>query len=276
MSLTDLGNLIDRKQPKPFVDLYLTCLAQGFQLHIPTEKDVVKNIQKWDVILSKFRNNFSDEFCEGVATYWLSLLNQCDVHSAQIEEDLCKAAGINPDQKEAPQKTTEPDVQQTTEYEIPTSKKHSGDPLTHPHISERYQQRRMAESINMPELEQLVSTYNKSFKSKDPIKWLISHLTFAKYEQPKPVPKSTVPANIREQWEGIIADEFNTIATDDFLTELTNDWFYLVNQKGIPTRAEQMHEVLMIYLARQQSVSGQPKKQPKSKKKGLFQQLFGA
>ena len=59
------------------------------------------------------------------------------------------------------------------------------------------------------------------------------------------MPKSTVPANIRAQ-EEIIASEFDTIS-DDILTELTNEWFYLVNQKGIPTNNHQQEEILMTF-----------------------------
>ena len=102
-----------------------------------------------------------------------------------------------------------------------------------------------------------------------PIEQVLKHFekTYAKYNVAKKVPKSTVPANIKQQWESIIANEFDTISDDDFLSEITNEWFYLVNQKGIPTHVAQLEDILMTFLAKQQvkDVKTTPKKSPKGK-----------
>ena len=100
---------------------------------------------------------------------------------------------------------------------------------------------------------------------------LIAHLTFSKYGQAEAIPKSSVHQNIRSSWEDIIADLFNTIPDDLFLEKLTNDWFYLVNQKGIPLDSNEQEELLTIYLAKTKS-----KRTVVGKKKPSFlKRLFG-
>ena len=157
---------------------------------------------------------------------------------------------------------------------MPKKVPHQSDPLTSPHISEQYEQRKIVENMRAPEIDQLNTTYKKAFKTNDSTNWLIAHLTYVRYDQAKEVPKSTVPANIRAQWEEIIASEFDTISDDIFLTELTNEWFYLVNQKGIPTNNHQQEEILMTFLAKQQSNVGKDTSNKVQKKPSIFKRLF--
>ena len=177
---------------------------------------------------------------------------------------MLTAAGLSMDdiaKDEAPLTETT-----TTEFGIPSKVRSTQDPFTKPEISEKYQQRQLAEEVRLPELAKLNGVYNKAFKSKNAVTWLISHLTFARYNQAKSIPKSTVPASIREHWETIIAKEHDTIADDVFLSEITNEWFYLVNQRRIPVNAHQMEEVLMILLSKQQKVSDIKRPQSRVKK----------
>ncbi len=274
MTLTELGDYIDRKQPKPFVHLYLNCLIEEYQLSVPTDLKIDDLNKKWDVILSKYRNTFSDEFCNGVSDYWLSLLKQCDVSSNQLELDLFNAAGLTIEEKKDEDKEFKK-KKKTTLFDIPKKIPNQSDPLTTPQISEQYHQREMAENVSFPEIDKLDEAYKKAFKSNDVIMWLVSHLTFVRYGQTKSVPKSSVPANIREQWELVIATEFDTIADDEFLTGITNEWFYLVNQKGIPTDDNHLEEILMTFLAKQQSQEGKQSSKKGEKKGSFFKRLFG-
>ena len=66
---------------------------------------------------------------------------------------------------------------------------------------------------------------------------------------PKPY-QSPLCRNTFGKGESIIAKEFGTIASDDFLEVLTNEWFYLVNQKGIPLTTEDQTECLATFLAK--------------------------
>ena len=276
MSLIKIGEFIDRQQAKPFVKVYLTCLAEGYQLSCPVSKDPKVLFDDWAKVLAKYRENFTDEFCQSVSTFWLELLNKCDENNPQIELQLFEMIGITEEslRKSRIQKNM-PDQPKTT-IDIPTSQdatKQVVDTLTKPEISESYQQRRLAEEVSLPELEKLQGVYQKSFKNKSVAQFLISHLTFAKYQVKKEVPRSTVPQNIREKWEHIIASEFDTIADDTFLAELTNEWFYLVNQRGIPTTFEHQEDMLMTYLAKQQQSKDVPKRpQPKQ---SFLKKLFG-
>ena len=56
--------------------------------------------KSWDKILSKYRSSFSDELCMGISKYWLSLLEQCDLQSNQLELDLFNAAGLKLEEKD--------------------------------------------------------------------------------------------------------------------------------------------------------------------------------
>ena len=97
MNLTDLGVYIDQNKPQDFVNVYLTCLAQGFSLACPTDATKEKLIDKWSKILAKYRRDFSDEFCQEIALIWLKLLSSCNTSAPDIEHQLFKVAGISTD-----------------------------------------------------------------------------------------------------------------------------------------------------------------------------------
>lgn len=269
MNLTDIGTYIDRKQPSEFLNVYLTCLAQGYSLSCPLKNNLEQLTKEWAKVLSKYRRDFSDEFCSGVATIWLELLSKCDPSSKDLELQLISAAGINIEAIE--NSVIQMPKKKTTTADIPLNDDNIQDPLTTPQISASYRERQLAEEVSLPELERLNNVYQKSFKTKDPDQFLISHLTFSKYGKEKKVPKSTVPQHIREGWESIIANEFNTIASDQFLVQLTNEWFYLVNQKGIPLKSQDQEEILMTFLAKKK----RPQKKVEKKEPSLLKKLFG-
>lgn len=267
MNLAEIGQHIDRGIPEDFVTVYLTCCAQGFSLSYPVDQTLDGLNKKWAKVLAKYRGEFSDEFCHEVAEIWMGLLAQCDLNAPDYEAQLIKAAGItldSEDKKEPPQK-------KTTKMDVPTPTQAPKDPLTTPEISPAYRERQLAEAVRLPELDRLNSAHQKAFASKNPQEFLVVHLTYAKHGQPKNVPRSTLPQQIREGWESIIASEFNTIATDDFLEQLTNDWFYLVNQKGIPLSTEDHSELLIIFLAK----TKQRQQKQTQNKSSLFKKLFG-
>lgn len=267
MNVADIGRSIDRGIPDDFVRVYLTCCAHGFSLSCPVYQTLDGLNKQWAKVLAKYRGEFSDEFCHGVSEIWMRLLAQCDVNAPDYEAQLIKAAGITLDNQEKPP----PPKKKTTKMDVPNPTLAPKDPLTTPEISPAYRERQLAEAVRLPELARLNSAHQKAFSSKNPQEFLVVHLTYAKHGQPKKVPKSTVPLHIREGWESIIASEFNTIAGDDFLEQLTNDWFYLVNQKGIPLSAEDQAELLIVFLAK----ARQPQQKPAQKKPSLFKKIFG-
>ena len=270
MSLADLGTYIDRGIPEDFVKVYLTCMAQGFSLSCPVDQKVDGLTDKWAKILAKYRGEFTDEFCDGVAQVWMGLLASCDLNSPDYELQLIKAAGVSMD--DLPSIGSQEPSQKTAKVDIPQPTAQPKDPLTKPEISPAYRERQQAEAVSLPELNRLNGVYEKAFKSKNPIDFLVAHLTYAKHGTSKTVPKSTVPQHIREGWESIIAKEFGTIASDDFLEVLTNEWFYLVNQKGIPLTTEDQTECLVTFLAK----TKQPQAGKSPKKQSLFKKLFGS
>ncbi len=268
MSLTSIGNCIDDNTPFEFISVYLTCLGQGFSLSCPTDTEPAALTEAWSKILAKYRQDFSDEFCSIVAKEWGRLLKNCDPTSVEFEQQLLAAAGVSVEPLERPvgrqKKTTQADLSKTTAA--------SNDPLTNSEISESYRQRQMAEAVTLPEIHRLSGIYAKAFKSNDPHQFLTTHLTFSKYGQPKPVPMSSVPQTIRANWERIIADEFGTIASDNFLLAITNDWFYLVNQKGLPLKPQDHYDILIAYLAKnsQPTTPNKPTSSP-----SFFKKMFG-
>ena len=269
MSLADIGVAIDQKDPSHFVKTYLTCMAQGYTMSVPTDEDPQILTEKWEKILAKYRRDFSDEFGKGVSQRWLELLQQCQLDAPNLEAQLCQAAGIDIAQTNAEKPESRPQATSFTDLPKEVAKREG---LT-PAISDRYRQRQKAQETRLPELQKLNNVHAKAFKSGNASEFLVAHLTFAKHDQPKPVPKSTVPLNIRSGWEDIIAKEFNTIASDEFLEALTHDWFYLVNQKGIPTTAAAQAECLITHLAKANQASA-PKNNSASGG-SLFRKLFG-
>ena len=273
MNLTDLGVHIEKNQPTEFIDTYLRCMAKGFQLPCPVDTDIAKLIPKWSKVLARYRRDFSDAFCADIATKWFKLIEQCDTAAADLPIQILRVANINmaeeKEEKDAVPKTLN---KKTTPVEIPKNTDNPDDPLTTPAISDQYRQRSLAEKVRLPEVEKLKTVYAKAFKSNNVAQFLTSHLSFSKYDQSKTVPRATMPQAIREAWEDIIADEFHTIPDDDFLADLTNEWFYLVNQKGIPMHDQHVEEILMAFLAKKQNPTDT---KPKNPTKSLFQRLLG-
>tara|TARA_A100001015_G_C15036740_1_gene736773 strand:+ start:2707 stop:3531 length:825 start_codon:yes stop_codon:yes gene_type:complete len=273
MNLTDLGIYIDQNKPEDFITVYLTCLAQGFSLQCPIDNNQDRLTEKWSKILAKYRREFSDEFCKEIVIKWLKLLSQCDTSAPDVEMQIVAAAGISmADINQVSLQSSVEKSKKTVASDIPTPIQPSQDPLTKPEISSSYRERQLAEQVSLPEVQRLLSVYSKAFKNNDPDQFLISHLTFSKYGQAKEVPKSTVPQNIRASWESIIAQEFKTIASDEFLVSLTNEWFYLVNQKGLPMNAQDQEEILMTFLAKK----NRPSKKVSQNSPSLFKKLFGS
>ena len=123
----------------------------------------------------------------------------------------------------------------------------------------------------MPKVNELKAARQKAFQAKDPVTFLINHLTFSNYDDPQDVPRASLPDHIRSAWEDIFADLFQSIADDRFLERISNDWFYLVNQKGIPMTAKDQSEILIVYLAKSKSETSPVGK----KRKTFLQRLFG-
>jgi hypothetical protein len=265
MNLAEIGLAIDQNDPELFVNTYLICLAHGYSIDCPIDSRPDDLNKKWAKSLAKYRREFSDEFCHEVSVRWLKLLKKCRTDEANIELQLCKAAGLSIN-KMGEQGSEDSQAAKAAQDGI-----HLLDKKPSSEISMDYREHQLGQSVKLPEFDQLKSKRKKAFDSNDSIEFLIAHLTFSKYGQAEAIPKSSVHQNIRSSWEDIVADLFNTIPDDLFLEKLTNDWFYLVNQKGIPLDSKEQEELLTIYLAKTKS-----KRTVVGKKKPSFlKRLFG-
>ncbi|MEC8678735.1 MAG: hypothetical protein VXX85_07765 [Candidatus Margulisiibacteriota bacterium] len=265
MNLAEIGLAIDQNNPESFVNTYLICLAHGYSIDCPIDSSLDDLNKKWAKSLAKYRREFSDEFCNEVSVRWLKLLKMCRADEPNIELQLCKAAGLSINQM------GEMDPADSQAAKAAQDGIGVLDKTPSSEISLDYREHQLGQAVKLPEFNQLKSERKKAFDSNDSIEFLITHLTFSKYGQEEAIPKSSVHQNIRSAWDDIIADLFNTIPDDLFLEKLTNDWFYLVNQKGIPLDSKEQEELLTIYLAKTKSnrtVVGK-------KKPSFFKRLFG-
>lgn len=268
LGIPSFSTHIHNEDVDAFLAAYITCLVQEYQLDIPLDSDTTVLERHWERILARYNQQFTDIFCRKLSQAWEALLLTCDTQSASLPMDLFRAAAL-PEVYLTPELKDKQASNITTEFDRPRDSPFTGDPLTTPQISDTYQQRRDAAATRLPELDALKVQYNDAFKKRDSVAWLTHHLTFARYDAQKPIPKSTVPANIRQNWEEIIAAAFNTIAPDTFLKTITNDWFYLVNQAGIPTTIDDIESILVLYIAKQKKET-----RTQSSKPGLLKRLF--
>jgi hypothetical protein len=271
MSLADIGVAMDRQDPDQFVRAYLLCLGQGFSMTCPTATSLDALTKEWGIILAKYRSDFTDEFCTQVVSMWLELLTTVSEPSQEMIPQLCHAAGVAI--SEVTTAVANVTKEKTAVSDIPVNQSESPAGLT-PAISDRYRQRQQAEAMTLPEKMALETTRHQAFVKENSVDFLVAHLAFSKHDVFSETPKSSVPQTIRAGWESILADLFDTIASDDFLERLTNDWFYLVNQKGIPTTSVQQADILMTYLAKSVADS-EDTSVKKPLKRSLFKRLFG-
>ena len=265
MNLTEIGLAIDKNDPESFIHTYLICLSHGYSIDCPVDSNQTDLNKKWAKSLAKYRREFSDEFCDEVSKRWLTLLKMCKTDEPNIELQLFKAAGLSINEISEGNPKDSDDIKAAQDSINNIDKKPSSE------ISLDYREHQLGQTVKLPDSDQLKSERKKAFDSKNSIEFLITHLTFSKYGQEEEIPKSSVHQNIRSAWEDIIADLFNTIPDDLFLEKLTNDWFYLVNQKGIPLDSTDQEELLVIYLAKTKS-----KRTVVGKKKpSFFKRLFG-
>jgi len=262
MNLAEIGSAIDEGDPNKFINTYIICLAHGYSIQCPIGSNKDELNKKWSKVLAKYRREFSDEFCEAISGIWFQLLAKCKTDEPRIELQLLKAAGISLDNKN---KDDQKDFNSAAEKITALDKKASVE------ISQDYRDHQKGQTIKLAEFTDLSNRRRAAFNSKDSVDFLISHLTFSKYGDAQPIPRLSVHQNIRSAWEDIIANLYNTIADDLFLEKLTNDWFYLVNQKGIPMDAKDQEELLVIYLAKSKSTQTVIGK----KKPNIFKRLFG-
>ncbi len=103
----------------------------------------------------------------------------------------------------------------------------------------------------------LQADIQKALDTQDAIAFLMAHLSFVRHGKMPQVPKSTVVAVIRSQWESILMDRFSWMPEDQFLDDLSKLWFYLVHQDGFPARAEVIENQLYRLTKEQKTLAAQ-------------------
>lgn len=232
MSLIDIGHAIDKNDADAFLMSYIACLAQGYALSVPEDGTLDEMMDRWDIILSKYRRNFSDEFCQAVANQWHALLEKCD-RDKDLVPQICVLMDVS--------------------YEkIPVSGKNKDrfktnkGPMNAPNQAQN--QSNDDHIILSQPLDALIAMREKAFRSSHASMFVLAHLALAKHGDAQSVPKASVPEHIRGAWESIIIHLFDTLPDDDFLKKITDDWCYLVTQYGIPVLPDDHIRMFTIYI----------------------------
>ena len=62
--ISELGRFIDNNQSDEFVNHYIKCLNDKYQLTLPVSMDAEELNAKWESVLARFRADFSDSFAK--------------------------------------------------------------------------------------------------------------------------------------------------------------------------------------------------------------------
>ena len=66
------------------------------------------------------------------------------------------------------------------------------------------------------------------------------------------LPLTSVIEKIEANWKLIIKEKFSIDITEEFLKNLTNIWFYLVNNIGLPSSLDKCNDLLIRLLVMKQ------------------------
>ena len=233
MSLIDIGHAIDGNDADAFLMGYIACLAQGYVLSLPEEGTLDEMTDRWDIILSKYRRNFSDEFCQAVANQWHALLAKCD-RDKDLVSQICALMDVSYEET--------PVLSKKNKDRFKTNK----GPMNATNRGQN--QSNDDHNILSQSLDALITMREKAFYASHASMFVLAHLALAKHGDAQPVPKASVPEHIRGAWESIIIHLFDTLPDDDFLKKITADWCYLVTQYGIPVLPDDHIRLFTVYI----------------------------
>ena len=130
-------------------------------------------------------------------------------------------------------------------------------------ISTHYYKEAQARQAEIPNTDVLFKKMKKAIKQYDIDGFLVAYLSQIHHNSALQVPLSSVADNIQTQWETILTTQFNVIPDQPFLEELCAKWFYIVNQKGLPSTQDKLEDILYFIAGK---YKGPPQKKPTSKK----------
>ncbi|NQY75125.1 MAG: hypothetical protein HRT90_10285 [Candidatus Margulisbacteria bacterium] len=303
--LSGLNQFVDSQDTKGFLRAYLQLVLDGYNLSIPSslEMDGVK--KGWEQVLQSFMGSINDPFLTELSSLWLRLVKQqggkltenFSVQMMALLDGKPKPQDIIPDQKEGPadQKGAPADApappqggaapsqengapQQSPAAENVPPQADSGLDTVAPSISEGYYKHQTAEETSVPSKELLPKYIQKAIKEEKAKSFLIHYLSYSRYDIKPKVPLSSVKSVIQKSWEDILMTDFSAMPSSEFLSELSANWFYLVNQKGFPSSIPVLKKMLIHLLIeknqqptseseKKESPTATSKKQKKKKKK---------
>ncbi len=272
-SLDDLSVHTQNNDTKNFLLTYLQIIDEGQNLPVPTSLELPGIIEGWNEILPSVTGGYTDEFVEALSQYWLSIVKKQGGTvtetftkeligliegkpfkaptgpSTKLQErppmqqgpkmpNAPKAQETTPTEEEPPQPTSTP-ADATTEYSEGISTK----------ISSSYYSYQEAKDTDPIGEKEIPFKINLALNKNDADDFLIAYLSNIKHNKDIKVPITSVIDTIKERWEELLMGEFNHQPSKEFIKALSSKWFYLVNQKGLPTNKEKLEEYLYYLLA---------------------------
>lgn len=283
----DLSSYTMANDTKGFLLCYMQLVDSGMNLMVPTSLELDKAKDGWSEILPNVTGGYTDEFVDNLSQYWLSIIKK---QGAKVTDTFAKeiiaiienkpkpaAAQSKPVPAAAPQQqTASPAVSESAETPSSTIPESRHAPLDSvaSHISTSYYSYQSAVETSVLPKDQLNAKIKDALEKEKTEDFLVYYLSFARYQEKVKVPMTSVISNIMPKWEEILMEVFETRPNTPFLKALSAKWFYLVNQKGLPTTIEKMQDILYFLMAnRQESPESTNSTQVPAKTGGLISKL---
>ena len=235
--LTQLPKLVQEKNVKGFIAVYMQCIQSGFRLKVPRKKDIDELEDEWASILQKVVTRYDESFLVQLSALWLRILKnyQGQINDAAITAIIKKFDQYTKNSKESTPKRP-PQIKASPSVRPPDENKAS--------ISQDYQILDVAMKSMVKDNQKRLSKAMSSLQEKSPIPFLIIYLSDAYFGSIPTVPRRTVMQVVRDEWESILLDRFNKVPNDSFMKQLVIEWTALLNLNGIPSDMESYQKLL--------------------------------
>ena len=283
----DLSSYTMANDTKGFLLCYMQLVDSGMNLMVPTSLELDKAKEGWSEILPNVTGGYTDEFVDNLSQYWLSIIKK---QGAKVTDTFAKeiiaiienkpkpaAAQSKPVPAAAPQQqTASPAVSESAETPssaIPESRHAPLDSVAS-HISTSYYSYQSAVESDVLPKKDLNAQIKIALEKEQVEDFLIHHLSWARYNEKVKVPLSSVITIISQKWEEILMEVYESRPNKNFLKAVSAKWFYLVNQKGLPTTIEKMQEILYYLMANRTPLETKSEAVPVIPKKKKFFEKF--
>lgn len=256
ITIEHLKNSVSRNDVEGFLRNYLLLLLQGTSLSLP-KSTLQKELEiQWRDCIPKPAQFYTDQFIQSLSKLWLELLTeQGGVQTDSFLENLLHILN-NKIRKKKTQTQAEPLLN-----EVSLS------------VSEDYYKDKKARESQLPEKDKLLIKLKQILERERSDLFIIGFLALSIQDQNYKVPRISIPEKINNQWKRIITQQLKLKCSPEFLKRLTSKWFYLINQKGIPTNQESLKELL--YFMKTTSKEDPPEEK-ESQPKGFLARLFNS